>query len=76
MINENPQVKFYFVSVWMMGRTARDAEQIRNRRAAERTILGDPGPRRGEKQDQTVRRFTAELDSVDWIYKAAISVTH
>ena len=37
MINENPQVKFYFVSIWNDGQDgARDAEQIRDRRAAER----------------------------------------
>src|SRR5437868_7312914 len=49
IINENPQVKFYFVSVWNDGQDGR--AMLNKLGIAEQpnvTILGDPGPRRGE----------------------------
>jgi thiol-disulfide isomerase/thioredoxin len=68
-IKANPQVKFYFVSVWNSGEDGRAllgkydiADQ------ANVTIVGDPGPRRGDK----IRRF---LDlplswiPTTWIFK-------
>src|ERR1043166_850157 len=68
-IKANPQVKFYFVSVWNSGEDGRAllgkydiADQ------ANVTILADPGPRRGDK----IRRF---LDlplswiPTTWIFK-------
>src|SRR4030095_2542084 len=50
-VSENPQVKFYFVSVWNDGQ---DGRAILNKFGiAERsnvTILADSGPRRGESK--------------------------
>jgi thiol-disulfide isomerase/thioredoxin len=48
MINENPQVKFYFVSVWNDGQDGRAMLNKFGIAAQPNvTILGDPGPRRG-----------------------------
>jgi thiol-disulfide isomerase/thioredoxin len=50
-INENPQVKFYFVSVWNDGQ---DGRAMLNKfgigTQPNVTILADPGPRRGENK--------------------------
>ena len=51
MINENPQVKFYFVSVWNDGQAGRAMLNKFGIAAQPNvTILGDPGPRRGENK--------------------------
>ena len=51
MINENPQVKFYFVSVWNDGQDGRAMLNKFGIAAQPNvTILADPGPRRGEHE--------------------------
>src|SRR5215471_17420674 len=51
IVNENPQVKFYFVSVWNDGQ---DGRAMLNKFGIASqpnvTILADPGPRRGENK--------------------------
>ena len=69
MVKANPQVKFYFVSVWNSGDDGKPMllkYEIANQPNV--TILADPGPRKGEK----IRRF---LDfplswiPTTWIFK-------
>lgn len=61
-IKDNPQIKFYFVSVWNSGEDGRALLAKYN--IADQTnvsILADPGPRKGDK----IKRF---LDlPLNWI---------
>jgi thiol-disulfide isomerase/thioredoxin len=51
MVNENPQVKFCFVSVWNDGQDGRAMLNKFGIAAQPNvTILADPGPRRGENK--------------------------
>ena len=64
-VKDNPQVKFYFVSVWNGGEDGR--AMLKKFEIADQpnvTILADPGPR-GEGKDQTVRRHAAFMDPDD-----------
>src|SRR5258708_2372916 len=70
IITENPQVKFYFVSVWNDGQ---DGRAMLNKFGIvdkpNVTILADPGPRRGENK---IKQFAGLLLSwipTTWIYK-------
>src|SRR5438094_6376757 len=51
IINDNPQVRFYFVSIWNDGQ---DGRAMLNKSGIAGqpnvTILADPGPRRGENK--------------------------
>jgi thiol-disulfide isomerase/thioredoxin len=70
MINENPQVKFYFVSVWNDGQ---DGRALLNKFgiAAQPnvTILADPGPRRGENKIKQFAGLPLSWIPTTWIYK-------
>src|SRR5438067_9685266 len=51
LVNENPNVKFCFVSVWNDGQDGR--AMLKNFNIGDQpnvTILADPGPRRGENK--------------------------
>src|SRR5499426_2594358 len=51
MINENPQVKFYFVSVWNDGQDGRALlQKFQITDQPNVGILADPGPRRGDNK--------------------------
>jgi thiol-disulfide isomerase/thioredoxin len=70
MINENPQVKFYFVSVWNDGQDGRGL--LNKFRIADQpnvTILGDPGPRRGENKIKQFGGLPLSWIPTTWIYK-------
>jgi thiol-disulfide isomerase/thioredoxin len=69
MVKENPQVKFYFVSVWDNGDDGR-AILARNgiANAPNVTVLADPGPRGADH----IKEFAGEKFSwipTTWIYK-------
>ncbi len=70
MIGENPQVKFYFVSLWNDGQDGRAMlKRFGIGDQSNVTILADPGPRRGENK---IRQFTGLPLSwipTTWIYK-------
>jgi thiol-disulfide isomerase/thioredoxin len=70
MINENPQVKFYFVSVWNDGH---DGRAMLNKFGvagqANVTILADTGPRRGENKIKQFVGFPLSWIPTTWIYK-------
>jgi Thiol-disulfide isomerase and thioredoxins len=64
-VKDNPQVKFYFVSVWndgVDGHAILQKFQITDQPNV--TILADPGPRR-RQQNQAIRRDAALMDSYD-----------
>jgi thiol-disulfide isomerase/thioredoxin len=69
MVKENPQAKFYFVSVWDKGDDRR-AILTRNgiANAPNVTILADPGPRGADH----IKEFAGEKFSwipTTWVYK-------
>jgi thiol-disulfide isomerase/thioredoxin len=70
MINENPQVKFYFVSIWNDGQDGR--AMLNKFGIAEQqnvTILADPGPRRGESKIKQFAGLQLSWIPTTWIYK-------
>src|SRR5215211_2728098 len=70
MINENPQVKFCFVSVWNDGQDGRAL--LHKFGIADQpnvTILADPGPRRGEKKIKQFAGLPLSWIPTTWIYK-------
>jgi thiol-disulfide isomerase/thioredoxin len=69
IVNENPKVKFYFVSVWNDGQDGRAI--VKKFGIADQpnvTILADPGPRRGEKIKQFAGLPLSWIPTT-WIYK-------
>jgi thiol-disulfide isomerase/thioredoxin len=69
-VKDNPQVKFYFVSVWNNGEDGR--AMLQKFQIADQlnvTILADSGPRKG---DNKIKQFTGMQLSwipTTWIYK-------
>jgi thiol-disulfide isomerase/thioredoxin len=69
-VNENHNVKFYFVSVWNDGQDGRAMLKkfgIANQRNV--TILADPGPRRGENKIKQFAGLPLSWIPTTWIYK-------
>ena len=70
IITENPQVKFYFVSVWNDGQ---DGRAMLNKFGIvdkpNVTILADPGPRRGENKIKQFVGLPLSWIPTTWIYK-------
>jgi thiol-disulfide isomerase/thioredoxin len=70
IINENPHVKFYFVSVWNDGQ---DGRAMLNKFGIAHepnvTILADPGPRRGENKIKQFVGLPLSWIPSTWIYK-------
>ena len=70
IIAENPQVKFYFVSVWNDGQ---DGRAMLNKFGIvdkpNVTILADPGPRRGENKIKQFVGLPLSWIPTTWIYK-------
>jgi thiol-disulfide isomerase/thioredoxin len=69
-VNENPEVKFYFVSVWNDGQ---DGRAMLNKFGIATqpnvTILADPGPRRGENKIKQFAGLPLSWIPTTWIYK-------
>ena len=70
MINESPQVNFYFVSIWNDGQ---DGRAMLNKFGIASqpnvTILADPGPRRGENKIKQLAGLPLSWIPTTWIYK-------
>jgi len=69
MVSDNPQVKFYFVSVWNGGDDGR--AMLRKFEIADRpnvTILADPGPR-GENKIKQFAGLPLSWIPTTWVYK-------
>ena len=70
MINENPQVKFYLVSIWNDGQDGRAMLNKFGIAAQPNvTILADPGPRRGENKIKQLAGLPLSWIPTTWIYK-------
>ncbi|PYJ29186.1 MAG: thioredoxin [Verrucomicrobia bacterium] len=70
IINENPKVKFCFVSVWNDGQDGR--AMLKKFAIADQpnmTILADPGPRRGENKIKQFAGLPLSWIPTTWIYK-------
>lgn len=69
MVKDNPQVKFYFVSVWNGGEDGRAI--LKKFEVADQpnvTVLADPGPRRGNKIKQFAGLPLSWIPTT-WVYK-------
>jgi len=69
-IKDNPQVKFYFVSVWndsQDGRAMLERFQIADQPNVR--ILADPGPRRGENKINKFTGLPLSWIPTTWIFK-------
>jgi thiol-disulfide isomerase/thioredoxin len=70
ILNENPNVKFYFVSIWNDGQDGR--AMLKKFNIADQpnvTILADPGPRRGESKIKQFAGLPLSWIPTTWIYK-------
>ena len=70
IITENPQVKFYFVSVWNDGQDGR--AMLKKFGIADKPnviALADPGPRRGENKIKQFAGLPVSWIPTTWIYK-------
>jgi len=70
IIKENPQVKFYFVSVWNDGQDGRALlHKFGISDQPNVTILADPGPRRGDGKIKQFAGLPLSWIPTTWIYK-------
>jgi thiol-disulfide isomerase/thioredoxin len=70
MTKDNPQVKFYFVSIWNNGEDGRamlQKFQITDQQNV--TILADPGPRKGDDKIKQFAGMPLSWIPTTWIYK-------
>jgi thiol-disulfide isomerase/thioredoxin len=70
IVKDNPNVKFYFVSVWNDGQDGR--AMLKKFDIADQpnvTILADPGPRRGEDKIKQFAGSPLSWIPTTWIYK-------
>jgi thiol-disulfide isomerase/thioredoxin len=69
-VNENRNVKFYFVSVWNDGQDGRAMlKKFGIANQPNVTILADPGPRRGENKIKQFAGLPLSWIPTTWIYK-------
>ena len=69
-IKDNPQVRFYFVSIWNDGGDGR--AMLKKFQIADQpnvTIVADPGPRRGENKTKQLAGLPVSWIPTTWIYK-------
>jgi hypothetical protein len=69
-IKDNPQVRFYFVSIWNDGGDGR--AMLKKFQIADQpnvTIVADPGPRRGENKTKQFAGLPVSWIPTTWIYK-------
>jgi thiol-disulfide isomerase/thioredoxin len=69
-VKDNPQVKFYFVSIWNNGEDGR--AMLQKFQIADQpnvTILADPGPRTGDNKIQHFTVMPLSWIPTTWIYK-------
>lgn len=70
IVKANPQVKFYFVSVWNDGKDG--AAMLKKFGLGDQpnvTILADPGPRRGDDKIKQFAGMPLTWIPTTWIYK-------
>ena len=70
MVKENPQVKFYFVSIWNNGEDGRAMlQKFQITGQPNVTILADPGPRKGDNKIKQFAGMPLSWIPTTWIYK-------
>ena len=70
MIKGNPQVKFYFVSVWNDGGDGKSMlQRFQIVSQPNVTILADPGPRRGDGKIKQFAGMPLSWIPTTWVYK-------
>jgi thiol-disulfide isomerase/thioredoxin len=70
MAKENPQVKFYFVSVWNDGEDGHATlQKFQITDQPNVTILADPGPRKGDNKIKQFAGIPLSWIPTTWIYK-------
>jgi thiol-disulfide isomerase/thioredoxin len=70
MVKENPQVKFYFVSVWNDGNDGQAVlQKFQIADQPNVTILADPGPRKGDSKIKQFVGMPLSWIPTTWIYK-------
>jgi thiol-disulfide isomerase/thioredoxin len=70
MVKDNPQVKFYFVSVWNGGGDGKS--MLSKFQIADQpnvTVLADPGPRRGDAKIKQFAGMPLSWIPTTWVYK-------
>jgi len=70
MVKDNPQVKFYFVSVWNDGQEG--SAMLKRFGIGDQpnvTILADSGPRRGDKKIKQFAGLSFSWIPTTWIFK-------
>ena len=70
MVKDNPQMKFYFVSVWNGGEDGR--AMLKKFEIADQpnvSILADPGPRKGNNKIKQFAGLPLSWIPTTWIYK-------
>ena len=70
MVKENPETRFYFVSVWNGGEDG--AAMLKKFEIAEQpnvTIVADPGPRRGPEKITRFLDLPVSWIPTTWVYK-------
>ena len=69
-VKDNPQVKFYFVSVWNDGEDGRAMlQKFQITDQPNVTILADPGPRKGDSKIKQFAGMPLSWIPATWIYK-------
>jgi thiol-disulfide isomerase/thioredoxin len=71
MVKNNPQVKFYFISVWNDGGDGK--LMLQKFQIADQpnvTILADPGPRRGDTKIKEFAGMPLSWIPTTWVYKS------
>ncbi|HVI82002.1 MAG TPA: thioredoxin family protein [Chthoniobacterales bacterium] len=70
MVKTNPQVKFYFVSVWNDGGDGKSMlQRFQIVDQPNVTILADPGPRRGDNKVKQFAGMPLSWIPTTWVYK-------
>jgi hypothetical protein len=70
VVKENPQVKFYFVSVWNDGNDGRAIlQKFQVTDQPNVTILADPGPRKGDSKIKQFAGMPLSWIPTTWIYR-------
>jgi thiol-disulfide isomerase/thioredoxin len=70
MAKENPQVKFYFVSIWNDGEDGHAIlQKFQITDQPNVTILADPGPRKGDNKIKQFAGMPLSWIPTTWIYK-------
>ena len=70
MVSENPETRFYFVSVWNSGDDGRAV--LKQHEVGDQpnvTILADPGPRRGPEKLTRFLDLPVSWIPTTWVYK-------